>query len=424
MSPRIAFTLALAAGLIDVGNVSAQPAKNRKGEYGRTPANVAPYRRYGKPYRAFFLEPVDFAGPGRDVPPPEGLTEVKIGFLGPLEGSTDVELGRAMQRGAQLALDHANAAGGYRGLKYVLVSRNDTGLWGATSNEMVALAYDEKVWAVLGSIDGNNTHIALRVALKAEVAMVTTGATDPTITETNIPWIVRPAADDRQHGYALARHVFAARGLRKVVVLRTTSRYGRLGVSEFRDAARRLGSPLVMELLFTPETDLTPHLDRMREAEAEGVIIWADAQEAGRAVRFLRDNGFDKPIFGGDRVASQAFLKAAGPAADGVVAAASFDPTRDDPRWNAFRAAFREQFDEEPDGFAAHAYDGMNLIVGAIATAGLNRPLIRDALADLREVDGVTGHIVFDATHNDVGPVWLARVEGGTLTYTPAPADH
>ena len=34
--------------------------------------------------------------------------------------------------------------------------------------------------------------------------MVNTGTTDPTLTETAIPWILRCMADDRQQGYALA----------------------------------------------------------------------------------------------------------------------------------------------------------------------------------------------------------------------------
>jgi branched-chain amino acid transport system substrate-binding protein len=38
-------------------------------------------------------------------------------------------------------------------------------------------------------------------------------------------------------------HIFTELGLKRVAMLRVNSRYGRFGVSKFRDAARRLGHP-------------------------------------------------------------------------------------------------------------------------------------------------------------------------------------
>src|SRR3989304_2041 len=115
-------------------------------------------------------------GRGRDKPAPVGLHEVPIGFLGPIAGSRDSSYGRRMLQGATLAVEEANARGGYRGIPFRLVIRNDLGLWGATSNELVALN-DAGVWATLGSIDGANTHIMLRIALKIDMPLVSRGDT-------------------------------------------------------------------------------------------------------------------------------------------------------------------------------------------------------------------------------------------------------
>ena len=91
------------------------------------------------------------------------------------------------------------------------------------------------------------------------------------MTETGLPWIVRLTPDDRQTGYRLARLVFEERGLSRVAVLRSSNRYGRFGVREFRDAARRLGRPLPMEVQFAPgQEDFTSELDRL-EAGKIGV---------------------------------------------------------------------------------------------------------------------------------------------------------
>jgi ABC-type branched-subunit amino acid transport system substrate-binding protein len=74
--------------------------------------------------------------------------------------------------------------------------------------------------------------------------------------------------------------------------------------------------------------------------------------------------------------------------------------------------------------FAAHAYDGMNIIIEAIQKAGLNRVLIRDLLTDLKTFQGyqgVTGKIIFDATWNNIRPIFMAKVINGKFEFSPAP---
>ncbi|MFV2071337.1 MAG: ABC transporter substrate-binding protein, partial [Thermoanaerobaculales bacterium] len=220
--------------------------------YGDTPAELMPYGRFVDPYKRFFLQPNEYRGYGRHIPEPETIDSVKIGLLAPIKATVSVAtggasheqpLGRKMLQGARLAIEHANARGGYRGSKtpFELVVRNDNGLWGASGNEIIDLAYKEKVWAILGTIDGANSHIAIRVALKAEVLMMNTGDTDPSFVETAIPWVCRNITDDRQMSYLLADYVFGTLELTRVAALRANNRYGRISIDEFRDAATRLG---------------------------------------------------------------------------------------------------------------------------------------------------------------------------------------
>ena len=67
-----------------------------KENYGNTPDEMVPYGRYQKSHKPFFDEPQPFLGPGRDKPEPVGLETVRIGFLGPLEGSIERHLGMQM----------------------------------------------------------------------------------------------------------------------------------------------------------------------------------------------------------------------------------------------------------------------------------------------------------------------------------------
>ena len=394
--------------------------QDRQRNYGNVPDAMLPYGKYKKPYKHFFDESQPFLGPGREKSPISNLKSVKIGFIGPLEGTVDAPLGQRMLQGAVLALEEANEAGGYQGLPFEFVIRNDAGLWGASGNTFVELD-EEHVWAILGSIDGASTHVILRVALKLEIPIVNTGTTDPTLTETRIPWIIRCIADDRQSGYALADYIFNHKDLKRVTVLRDNNRYGRTGIVEFQDTARRLGHPLVFELRYsTGDADFTPQLDRIRRVNAEAVVIWGNAREAALIVKQMRQTGMEQLVFGADRLVSPEFIEIAGEAAEGVVATYPYNPDRNDPHLEEVSRRYAERFHEELEAFAAHAYDGMTILIEAIGKAGLNRTRIRDELTALKTYHGITANILFDETHNDIGPMWLAEVRNGEFHFFPS----
>jgi ABC-type branched-subunit amino acid transport system substrate-binding protein len=403
-----------------VMDVSAQ---YKEKNYGKTPSEMLPYGNYQDAYIYHFQEPQPFTGAGREKPEPEGLTEVRIGVLAPLEGSVITPQGIQMLNGITLAAEEANARGGYKELPYTILPHNDVGLWGAAANEVVRM-YDEGVWVILGTIDDINSHVAIRVALKLEVPVVNCGDPDPTFTETNIPWVIRVIADDRQSCYALVDYIHKQKGYDRVAVLRANNRYGRVGVMEFRDAATRIGHPIVLEVRFEDgETDFSEQLDRIRNSNPDVVILWGNALEMGLIINQMRDMGMEYPVFASDRAVNPVFIETAGKNAEGVVTTCQYNPNADIPELKAFQKNYRERFGVEPDVFAAHAYDGMNITIQAIEKAGLNRTLIRDVLTDLETFQGyqgITGEIIFDPSWNDVGPIWMAEIRNGEFHFSPA----
>ncbi len=188
------------AGVCSCGANPPGPPKDREVRpYANTPEDLRPYGNFAAPYYEFYQKQVEYNGAARDVPTvkPQDVDEVRIGFLGAVENHIDAPLGSMMLNGALLAVEEANARGGYGGKPFRLMVHNDQALWGASSNEIVKMTYDEKVWAMLGSLGGDSTHIALRVSLKTEVPIVNSAATDPTIPETIIPWYLSTIQDDR-----------------------------------------------------------------------------------------------------------------------------------------------------------------------------------------------------------------------------------
>jgi ABC-type branched-subunit amino acid transport system substrate-binding protein len=397
--------------------------------YARTPGDIEPFGAV-VPYKRYFLEQMQYTGPGRAIPEPEHVDTVKLGFIGPIMATVSVAtggksheeaLGVQMLRGSRLAIEEANARGGYlkRKIPFELVVKNDNGLWGASGNEIIDLAYNDQVWAILGTIDGANSHIAIRVALKAEVLMINTGDMDPTFIETNIPWTMRVIGDDRQQGYLLVDYIYRKLSYTRIGIIRASNRYGRFGVREIRDGSRRLGRPVVLEMAYQVGSgEYSLQLERLQQAEVDAIVHWGDARDSALILNEMREMGMDQPYFASDRSVSDEFVEIAGANAEGVICGFPWNPERNDAKLRIFRRNFQERFGVEPDTYASHAYDGMNMMIWAVQTIGLNRAKIRDVLANMtRPWPGVTGDVTLSAALDDVGEVYLVRFENDTWRY-------
>lgn len=406
--------------------------------YAGEPADLSPYAKFAAPYDVNYVHPNIYSGAGRDLPEPKDFAEVRIGFIGPIEHNPDSLFGQRMLHGAQLAIEEANARGGYGGKPFKLMLHNDydnwqakavygddrptdPAIWGSASNEAVKMIYDEKDWAIFGSISSETTHIMLRVALRGEIPIVNSASTDPTIPETYIPWYFTDLQDDRVQSYTLARRVFTELGLKRAAILRVNNRYGRFGVPKFRDAARRLGHPVVIEQKFLPgDKDFSRALRIIRGSRADAIVLWADEAETAGILQQMRALGMKQRVFGSYRTLGSALLAQAGPAAEGFEAVFPYDPTRNDPRWLSFNQRFEARFHEPPEQFASLAYDAMNALLSSICKAGLNRARIHDALANIVHYDGVTGPMIFDPNQKNVAPMYLATVHNGVISYRVA----
>ncbi|MDE3187779.1 MAG: ABC transporter substrate-binding protein, partial [Acidobacteriota bacterium] len=186
-------------------------------------------------------------------------------------------------------------------------------------------------------------------------------------------------------------------------------------------AARRLGHPVVIEQKFMPgDTDFTKLLRIIQASRADAIVLWTDEIPAADILKQMKALGMKQRVFGSYRTLGPDLLAAAGPAAEGFEAVFPYDPTRKDARWIDFNHRFEVRFHESPEQFASLAYDAMNALLDSICRAGLNRARIHDALADIEEYDGVTGHMVFDPNQKNVAPMYLGTVRNGTITYRPA----
>ena len=417
-------------------NPPGPPPNRTLKPYAGAPEDLRPFSKFTTPYYENYQDLIEYNGAAREIPDPDlkDLTEIRIGFLAPLYDHPDQVLGNRMLNGAKMAIDEANVAGGYGGKPFRLITHNDydnwqissggtgvskdSAIWGAASNDAVRMIYDDKVWAMFGSISSESTHIALRLTLKAETPLLSSASTDPTVPETIIPWYHTVLQDDRVQGYTLARHIYTELGLKRVALLRVNDRYGRFGVGKFKDASRRLGHPVVIEQKFMRgDTDFRHQLQVIQDSRVDAIVLWNDVAYTAGILQQMQELGMKQRVFGSHRTIGDELVQLAGPAAEGFEAVYPYDPSRSDPGWVDFVARYEARYHEKPDHFAALAYDQMRILLDAICRAGLNKGRIRDALTGLTNYKGVTGDMVFDPNCKNISPMFLGHVHNGQITY-------
>jgi len=386
--------------------------------YGELPKELWPFANV-EPYYRYFVTRMPFRGPGRDYPAPTDLKSLQIGLVDAPRGGANWDRSVRTREGIVLAIEEANRECRPGELPFDLIEHEGIAQWGGAANLAAQLA-DEKVLGYLGTIDGTDAHVALRVTLKTEIVMVNTSDPDQTLTETQIPWLIRVLPDHRQEEGRLAELIVRKCGCNRIAVLRTGDRFARVGAHQFMDFARRLGCPAVQELLFAPgAANISYQIGAIKESQPDAIFLMGEPADIGRFAKQIRQAGITARFFGTDLMMEDAFLKSAGDAAEGTTFTFYFDPSRQDPLWTGFVARYKQRWGHEPDAYAGYAYDGAQIMLHAMQIAGPNRWRIRDEVYDLDYYQGVTGWMRFDGTGSNTAPVRIVRYEHGQRAFEP-----
>lgn len=340
-----------------------------------------------------------------------------LGWFGP--GDPDHPTGGDFWRGALLALDEVNDGGGYRGKPFRLQPGWSENPWGTGVVEVTRMVYEHGAWVLVGAIDGAATHLAEQVALKARISLVSSGSTDRTANMASVPWMFSCLPSDEVQAPVLARAVAEASTDGPFAIVAATDHDSHAALVELRRAlaARRLSPASLVE--FDPvERDLGALTARMLEGGPVAIVILAPPGAGGLLVGELRRRGFAGSLLGGSRLALASFGRAAGGAAEGVVAPLMWQPS---PEWDTFARMYENRWGGPPDHAAAQSYDAVRLVADAVRRAGLNRARIRDALRRIAPWRGVAGVVQWDALGRNERPVGLAMWTGGRLRPVAAP---
>jgi branched-chain amino acid transport system substrate-binding protein len=147
------------------------------------------------------------------------------------------------------------------------------------------------------------------------------------------------------------------------------------------------------------------------------VALSALAPEGVPLLQALRNAGYKKAIIGSNGLNSNAIVKSAGAAANGLIVGTSWAAWNQTPANKTFIKAFKKAYKSTPDAFAAAAY----AYTYVLATAAKNgKSATQDSMATqlaaitgTKNVKTLLGNFAFDVNRNGISPVLVQQVKGG-----------
>ena len=133
--------------------------------------------------------------------------------------------------------------------------------------------------------------------------------------------------------------------------------------------------------------ELKPDLILSSALYNEGAVIMDQARKMGITVPFVGGNGFNSPKV----------IEIAGDASEGLIVATPWFAEKEDPKVQEFVKNYEAEYGLAPDQFAAQAYDALYIMAEGLKNAGeADRDALRDAIADIKDLEGILGKFSFD----------------------------
>lgn len=338
---------------------------------------------------------------------------LRIGYVGGLTGRT-ADLGTGGRNGIQMAVDRVNAAGGIKGRRIELILQDD-----ANDPEQARHAVQDlverQVVAILGPMTSNVAVAVAPQASRAEVLMVGGSVTTNDLTGKDDQFF-RAIADSTAHAATMAAYLAERRGIRRVhaAVNFSNRAYAKSWIDNFEQAFTARGGRVERCLSYTSaaDTDFAALTRQLLSATPEAVILVTNAVDAVLFANQARLLGSKALMVTTEWAGTGKLIELGGGNVEGYIVPQYLDPQNASAEFSAFRAAYRQRFQQEVGFPAVVAYNAAQVVFKALAEQKPGEHLKQTVLR-LRRFDGLQEPIVFDDFGDVHSRTFLTEVRNG-----------
>ena len=355
---------------------------------------------------------------------------IKIGSILSVTGPAAF-LGDPELKTMQLYVEKINKDGGVLGRPLELVHYDDGSDASKANGFAKRLIESDKVDVLVGGTTTGSTMSIVPLVEKAGVPFISlAGAV--VVVEPVKKFVFKTPHTDRM----AAEKVFEdmrKRNLTKVALFSETSGFGQSGKKEAEGVTAKYGITLVSNETYGPkDTDMSPQLTKIKNtAGVQAVFVIGLGQGPAIVTKNYKQLGISLPLYHAHGVASEEFIKLAGPAANGVrlpaaallVADKLPDNDAQKPVSVAYTKAYTAKWNSDISTFGGHAYDGLMIAVEAIKRAGgTDKAKVRDAIEATKGYVGTGGVVNMSATDHmglDLSAFRMLEIKNGDWTLAP-----
>jgi branched-chain amino acid transport system substrate-binding protein len=358
--------------------------------------------------------------------------EIKIGYNGDLSASPSAQSGQAAVLGMEAAIADVNAAGGVLGKKLALVVRDDTSAPPKSIQNMSDLIDNEKVVAVFGPTNSGNAMAWKHIANQKKIPVIGNVGSGTDITKPMSPgadnYMFRVSMVDREQVAALMAYVKKNPATKVVGLMAETTGYGQGGLKDMEELAAAQGiKPAAIERFGVADTDMTSQLSKMKAANVDTLVVWAQGTPIAQLVRSMEKINYFPRVLTSWAADNITFYDAAGKTlAEKPIFMRTVSEARNPVQQKLYDRVGSKLKAPSSFSFALHGYDSILLYAAAVKQANsTDGSAVRVALEDLKApVQGVlkTYNKPFSKTNHEAltakDLVWIRWKDGKLLTYT------
>lgn len=356
---------------------------------------------------------------------------IKIGINAPLTGDIP-KVGEGTKFAAEMWLEDINAAGGLEvgGQMYpveLVIEDNESKAESATAVNSKLVTQDE-VLVIVGPQSSKQAVPAGGVANDMETPMVSPWSTNPNTT-LDRPWIFRTPFLDPFQGPVVANFVTEEFGFEKAAVLYDVASDYPKGLAEFFQQGwediHGEGSVVAFESFTTKDVDFSAQLTKIMDSGAEFIFTPQYYNEVALIVQQAHELGWENPIVGSDSWGSAELMNLCGDDCIGLFFSTHYAAEGATGATKAFIDRYNETYGYVPDDVGALTWDTMLIVEKAIQDCGeitgdlaADRSCVRDALADIKDFDGITGKMTFTEEGDPIKCAVIVRInEEGLFSF-------